>query len=123
MSFVGPKPFGDPWLIGIQDPRARDRIVATIPMTHGGIATSGDYERYIEFEGNRYCHLLDPCTGMPVTYWRSVSVTAPAAVLAGSSSTIAMLKQTNGLAFLESCGFDFLAIDSTGATHTRVVKD
>lgn len=122
MRFVGPKPSGDPWLIGIQDPRERDRVIATLPMANGGIATSGDYERYFEIDGLRYCHVLDPTTGMPVTHWRTVSVTAPAAVLAGCCSTIAMLKQSQGLAFLRDCGFDFLAIDSAGANHTRDVQ-
>jgi thiamine biosynthesis lipoprotein len=117
MRFIGPKPSGQPWLIGIQDPRAPDLVIATLPMTGGGIATSGDYERYFELDGQRFCHVIDPRTGMPVTHWRTVSVTAPASVLAGCCSTIAMLKQAQGLDFLRSCGFDFLAVDSTGAFH------
>ena len=117
MRFLGPKPSGEPWMIGIQDPRARDQVVATLPITMGGLATSGDYERYFELNGQRYCHVLNPKTGMPVSYWRSVSVTSPATVVSGCTTTMAMLKEAEGLAFLQATGFDFFAIDHTGKVH------
>jgi len=119
MRFLGPKTTGGPWMIGIQDPRARDQVVATLPITQGGLATSGDYERYFELNGQRYCHVLNPKTGMPVSYWRSVSVTSPATVVSGCTTTMAMLKEADGLAFLQATGFDFFAIDHTGKVHLR----
>ena len=119
MRFLGPKPNGEPWMIGIQDPRARDQVVATLPITQGGLATSGDYERYFELNGQRYCHVVNPKTGMPVSYWRSVSVTSPATVVSGCTTTMAMLKEADGLAFLQATGFDFFAIDHTGKVHLR----
>ena len=119
MRFLGPKPTGEPWMIGIQDPRVRDQVVATLPITMGGLATSGDYERYFELNGQRYCHVLNPKTGMPVSYWRSVSVTSPATVVSGCTTTMAMLKEAEGLAFLQATGFDFFAIDHTGKVHLR----
>ena len=122
MRFLGPKPNGEPWSIGIQDPRTRENIIATLPMSLGGLATSGDYERYFELLGQRYCHVLNPHTGFPVTYWRTISVNAPMAVLAGCVTTIAMLKEENALSFLESAGFDFLAIDHQGDVHMQSLK-
>ena len=119
MRFLGPKPTGEPWMIGIQDPRVRDQVVATLPITQGGLATSGDYERYFELNGQRYCHVLNPKTGVPVSYWRSVSVTSPATVVSGCTTTMAMLKEADGLAFLQATGFDFFAIDHTGKVHLR----
>ena len=119
MRFLGPKPSGEPWMIGIQDPRVRDQVVATLPITQGGLATSGDYERYFELNGQRYCHVLNPKTGVPVSYWRSVSVTSPATVVSGCTTTMAMLKEADGLAFLQATGFDFFAIDHTGKVHLR----
>jgi len=119
MRFLGPKPSGEPWMIGIQDPRQPERVVASLPMMQGGLATSGDYERYFELNGQRYCHVLNPKTGMPVRFWRSVSVTAPAAVVSGCTTTMAMLKEEDGLAFLQATGFDFFAIDHTGKVHMR----
>jgi thiamine biosynthesis lipoprotein len=119
MRFLGPKPTGEPWMIGIQDPRHSSQVIATLPMMQGGLATSGDYERYFELGGQRYCHVINPLTGWPVTYWRSVSVTAPATVVAGCTSTMAMLMEERGLAFLQATGFDFLAMDYTGKVHMR----
>lgn len=119
MRFLGPKPNGEPWMIGIQDPRHPDQVIATLPMSQGGLATSGDYERFFESNGQRYCHVLNPQTGWPVQHWRTVSVTAPLAVLAGCTTTMAMLKEQEGLSFLKSTGFDFFAIDHAGDIHVH----
>ena len=117
MRVIGPKPDGRPWQIGIQHPRERERLAATIPVERGGLATSGDYERYFERDGQRYCHVLDPRSGQPVTHWRTVSVVAPMAVVAGNCTTIAMLKQADGLDFLRQTGLSFFAIDRFGESH------
>jgi thiamine biosynthesis lipoprotein len=119
MRVIGPKPDGQPWMIGIQDPRHKGALIATLPVYQGGLATSGDYERFFELDGQRYCHVLDPRTGWPVTHWRTVSVLAPLAVVAGNCTTIAMLQQSRGLDFLEASGMDFLAVDQHGAIHTK----
>ena len=111
---VGPQPDGQPWLMGIQDPRRADATVASLPLSEGALATSGDYERYFEHEGRRYCHVLDPRTGWPVSAWRSISVVAPVCVAAGAVCTIAMLKAEEGLDFLRSQALGFFAIDASG---------
>ena len=117
MRMIGPKPDGRPWQIGIQHPREPGQLAATIPVELGGLATSGDYERYFERDGRRYCHILDPRSGQPVTHWRTVSVVAPMAVVAGNCTTIAMLKQADGLDFLRRTGLSFFAIDRFGQAH------
>ncbi|OYU46680.1 MAG: thiamine biosynthesis protein ApbE [Burkholderiales bacterium PBB4] len=116
---LGPKPDGTPWGIGIQHPRDPHKVIATIPVYQGGLATSGDYERFFECNGIRYCHILNPHTGMPVAYWQSVSVLAPTTLTAGSLSTIAMLKEAAGLAFLDQAGAVYLALDAQGQAHKR----
>lgn len=119
MRCLGARPDGAPWQIGIQDPRDMDATIASIPLSRGALTTSGDYERFIEIDGRRYCHVLDPRTGMPVSYWRSVSVVAPLAITAGSCTTTAMLLEQEGLAFLDQCGMSYLAIDHTGHIFRR----
>ena len=119
MRVVGPKPDGSPWMVGIQDPRHEKRTIASLPLSVGAIATSGDYERFFEAEGNRYCHILHPKTGYPVTFWRSVTVVAPLAITAGSCSTIAMLSEADGLGFLERSGLDYFAIDHSGQVYHK----
>jgi len=116
---LGPKPDGQAWIMGIQDPRQPDKIIASIPLTTGALATSGDYEKYMEVAGQRYCHILNPLTGMPVRQWRSISVLAPVTALAGSCTTIGMLKEANALAYLQQTGLRFLAIDQQGRVHTQ----
>jgi FAD:protein FMN transferase len=116
---VGPKPDGSPWVIGIQDPRNRNQTIASIPLYSGALATSGDYERFFEKDGTRYCHILNPGTGMPVHAWRSVTILAATTLLAGSRSTIAMLKEGGALAYLEGTGMKYLAVDSQGEIHYR----
>jgi thiamine biosynthesis lipoprotein len=113
---LGAKPDGSPWQIGIQDPRQLDQCFATLSLIQGALATSGDYERFFELDGQRYCHILNPTTGMPVSYWRSVTVLAPLTSAAGATSTIAMLLQEKGLDYLQNSGFAFLAIDHSGET-------
>ena len=119
MRFLGPRADGAAWSIGIQDPRAMANTVASLPISRGALATSGDYERFIEVKGRRYCHVLDPRTGMPVSYWRSVSVVAPLALTAGSCTTIAMLMEEDGRDFLDRCGMGYLAIDHQGHIFRR----
>jgi len=114
MRFIGPQMNGRPWSIGIQDPRDPESVMASIPVSQGALTTSGDYERYFELDGERYCHILNPRTGMPVRFWRSVSVLAPMAIAAGSCSTIAMLKQEDGLNFLNASDMAYLAVNDQG---------
>lgn len=119
IRILGPKPDGSPWRLGIRDPRNLAGVIAEIEAGNGALATSGDYERFFEANGRRYCHILDPRSGMPVDYWRSVSVLAPLAIVAGSHSTIAMLKKDSGKAYLDGTGFPYLAFDQTGKCHRQ----
>ena len=116
---VGPKPDGGPWMIGIQDPRHKGGIIASIPLSAGALATSGDYERYFDLDGHRYCHILHPRSGYPVTFWQSVTVVAPLAITAGSCTTIAMLKEADALSFLDDSGMGYLAVDHSGKIYHK----
>jgi len=121
MRFLGQRPDGAPWQIGIQDPREMSATVASIPISRGALTTSGDYERFMLIDGQRYCHVLDPRSGMPVSHWRSVSVVAPLAITAGSFTTTAMLLEQDGLDFLDGCGMSYLAIDHAGHIFRRTI--
>jgi thiamine biosynthesis lipoprotein len=114
---LGPRPDGSPWQIGIRHPRRETALCATIPVSSGALATSGDYERFFDLNGRRYCHILNPRTGYPVAYWQSISVLAPNTLLAGSISSIAMLLEAEGLEFLHESGLVFMALDGNGNVH------
>ena len=106
----------DCWSFGLAHPRKEGAVFRAIELTEGALATSGDYERYFEHEGKRYCHILNPKTGWPINELQSVSVIAPACILAGSCATIAMLLgRTKGLRFLQKMEFPFVVIDAAGS--------
>jgi thiamine biosynthesis lipoprotein len=111
---TGPQPDGAPWRVGIRHPRRDGAAIATVLLESGAVATSGDYERYFEIAGQRYCHVLDPRTGRPVSHWQSVSVVAPLCVVAGSCATIAMLMGPDAESFLRAQGLRHVAVDAGG---------
>lgn len=118
LSLVGPQPDDRPWSIGIRHPRQPGQAIAQIPLRQGGLATSGDYERFFIHKGKRYCHLLNPKTGYPVAGLASVTVLAPQCLIAGSATSIALLLgKAKGLAFLQRLGLPWLAIDAQLNTY------
>lgn len=114
IKIIGPHPDGGPWRIGIRHPRQHDTVLETIPLYRGALASSGDYERCILVGGRRYGHVLNPRTGWPVRHLAAVSVVADFCVVAGSASTIAMLKERQGAAWLEQLGLPHLWVDVRG---------
>lgn len=87
----GTHPAGKPWRIGIVHPREPDKIIASVEVQDSAVATSGDYERFMVIEGKRYCHILNPRTGMPAHAAQSVTVVASSCLIAGTATTVAML--------------------------------
>lgn len=111
---VGPRGDGRGWRLGIRHPRREDALIRTVELRAGALATSGDYERFFEVDGRRYCHLLDPRTGWPVVYWQSVSVIAPTCAAAGAACTIAALQGESGRDFLAMQGLPAVLADAEG---------
>ncbi len=111
---IGPHPDGSPWQIGIRHPRSPGALLATLPLSRGALASSGDYERSVEIAGVRYGHILNPRTGWPVRFMAAVSVVADLCVLAGSVATMAMLKEAEAPAWLRSLGLRCLWMEVSG---------
>jgi len=120
LAILGEQPGGEPWRVAVQHPRREATALATLPVASGAIATSGDYERYLEADGVRHCHVLDPRTGRSARGFQSVTVHAPSCLVAGSASTIAMLEgHEAGLAWLEALGLPHLCVLSDGTLVDR----
>ena len=119
---IGPQPDAAPWRIGIRHPRKEGVAAAAVMLESGAVATSGDYERYFEIAGQRYCHILNPRTGMPAAHWRSISVIAPLCIVAGSCSTIAMLLEKDGEAFLREQSVGYAAVASDGSVRGPAIE-
>lgn len=114
IKIIGARADGSAWRIGIQHPRRAGEMLTTLNLTEGALASSGDYERCIVFDGVRYSHILNPKTGWPIKHLASVSVVGDFCVVAGSASTIAMLKEAEGAAWLAQLGLPHLWVDVQG---------
>lgn len=71
---------GEPWQIGIRNPRGEGRsdLIAVLPLDHEVLSSSGDDERFFIYDRRRYHHLIDPRTGYPAeTGLASVTVILP----------------------------------------------
>ncbi len=116
IKIIGPRYDGQAWQVGIRHPRSHQGLIKTISITEGAVASSGDYERCITVNNKRYGHVLNPTTGWPVRHLAAVSVVGDLCVVSGSASTIAMLKEEQGPAWLNALGLPHFWIDVNGIT-------
>ena len=113
LKTLGPHPDGTPWQIGIRHPRDPDNAIATTTLAQGAVASSGDYERFMTINGKRYTHIINPKTGWPIESFSAVTVIASECLIAGSCSTVAMLKgEQEGKTWLDSLQLPYLCIDN-----------
>lgn len=86
---------GEPWTIGIADPNVANHLFSYINITDMSVATSGNYEKFVEINGKRYSHTIDPRTGMPVSGIKSVTIISPFAELSDALATPVMIMGTD----------------------------
>lgn len=87
MNTWGKQPNGNEWKVAITNPMNKNKVFALLPIINGAVVTSGNYEKYVNFNGKRYTHIIDPRTGYPSTGIISVTVFAPKAELADALAT------------------------------------
>lgn len=87
MNTWGKQPDGREWMVALTNPLNKDQAFALLPIREGAVVTSGDYEKFVQFNGVRYSHIINPKTGYPATGIISVSVFAPKAELADALAT------------------------------------
>ncbi len=113
----GSKPDGDCWKVGIANPADTASIVGTL-MLEGEwfVSTSGDYERYVELDGVRYHHIIDPVTGRPADSGiAGVTILAGNGFLSDALSTACfILGEEKGMALAELCGAEVLFVSTDG---------
>jgi thiamine biosynthesis lipoprotein len=109
----GCNPNGEPWSIGIRHPRLDGELIDVIYVSDCAVCTSGDYERRISDENQHHLqhHILDPRTGTSANAVASVTVIAPAAILADSVATaVFVLGPAEGIRLMERLELDGLII-------------
>ncbi|MDT8363824.1 MAG: FAD:protein FMN transferase [Nitrosomonas sp.] len=123
VRIVGPHADGHPWRVGIRHPDHKDMMLQTLELYEGGLASSGDYERCITLDGVRYGHILNPKTGWPVKRIAAVSVLEELCVVAGSASTIGMLKEEQAEEWLQQLGLPHLWVTVDGETGGSLMQN
>lgn len=122
IKIIGPHYDGSPWRIAIRHPRSPNGVLQKLLLYSGALASSGDYERCITLNGVRYGHVLNPKTGWPVSYMAAVSVVGEFCVVAGSASTIGMLKEEEGPDWLNELGLPHLWVNVQGESGGPLIE-
>ena len=110
---------GKPWMVGIRDPRNKDKQTVVLPLSDTALSTSGDYERYFEQDGVRYHHILSPKTGSSVYEVQSVSIIGQRSTLNDALSTaVFVLGVQKGMDLLNRTpGYDGIIVDNQRKLH------
>ncbi len=113
----GEKPDGTSWKVGIVNPLNPGGMIGTLSLQgQWCVSTSGDYERYVEMDGVRYHHIMDPMTGYPADSGvKSVTILTKDGFLSDALSTACfVLGEEVGMQLAESYGAEALFVDGQG---------
>jgi thiamine biosynthesis lipoprotein len=111
---------GQPWRIGVQDPRPGDDLLAILEVSDEAVCTSGDYER--RTADGLHHHLIDPRTGQSAHRLASVTAVAPTALVADGLATASfVVGPERGLRLLEREGVGGLLVAPSG--EIRATRD
>lgn len=87
MNTWGKQENGEPWKVAITNPLNKKNAFGLLPIKNGAVVTSGNYEKFVNFNDIRYAHIIDPRTGYPTQGIISVTIFAPSAELADALAT------------------------------------
>ncbi len=115
----GKQPNGEAWTVGIINPMNKNKVFATFPLIDSAVETSGSYEKFVNFNGKRYSHIIDPRTGYPASGIISISVFAKQTELADALATgIFVLGIEVGLDLINQLnGIECIIVDDKGGIH------
>lgn len=115
----GKQPNGKPWTVAIINPVNKEKVFAFFPLEETAIETSGNYEKFVVFNGIRYAHIIDPRTGYPAQGVVSVSVFAKHTEIADALATgVFVLGVDVGLHLINQLeGIECIIIDDQGKIH------
>lgn len=107
---------GQPWMVGVRDPRKEGKVAIRIPLENEAISTSGDYERYFEENGKRYHHIIQPATGESANGIHSATIVGPDAIITDALSTsVFVMGVDRGLRLIATLpDYEGIVIDAEG---------
>ncbi|MEZ5044405.1 MAG: FAD:protein FMN transferase [Saprospiraceae bacterium] len=89
------------WTIKIADPTDKTKALGWLQIKEAAVVTSGDYERFVFFDGKRYAHIIDPRTGYPTTGIKSATIVCSDAEIADALATsVFVLGRVDGMALI-----------------------
>jgi thiamine biosynthesis lipoprotein len=121
----GRKPDGQPWRVGIEDPREVGRVLAVVSSVSTlSVSTSGDYQVYFERDGVRYHHILSPVTGQPVRGTRSLTVFGQMSGLDADILSTAMfvMGRIPAFEYAHAHGIGVYLVDEAGGAYSYVPR-
>jgi thiamine biosynthesis lipoprotein len=120
MNTWGKQPDGEFWKVAITNPMDKNKAFALLPLKDNAVVTSGNYEKYVTFNGTRYTHIIDPRTGYPATGIISATVFAPKAEIADALATsIFVMGKDVGIDFINQLPkIECIIIDEKGEIFT-----
>ena len=115
----GTKATGEKWMVGITDPLDKKKVFSWLPVVESSVATSGNYEKYILYQGERYSHIIDPRTGYPSKGVNSVSIFAKQAELCDALATaVFIMGRDSGIHLINQLdGVEIVLVDSDNKIH------
>lgn len=116
----GHQPDGSDWMIGITNPLNKNKVFSWFPIVDAAVATSGNYEKFVEFDGVKYSHIIDPRTGYPATGLVSVTIFANSAELCDALATsIFITGPETGINIIDQIkGVECIVVDDNNKIHT-----
>jgi len=111
---------GKDWMVAITNPLNKEKAFSWMPVKNSAVVTSGNYEKYVSFNGVRYSHIIDPRTGYPATGIISATIFAPNAEIADALATsIFVMGVDTGLDFVNQIkGIECVIVDENNKLHT-----
>lgn len=87
IDLIGSKPLDKPWKIGLQNPENPSELLGIVALKNKALGVSGDYQTYVEIDGEMYHHIIDKESGYPIKDKKMVAVVCNDAFLADLYST------------------------------------
>lgn len=111
---------GQSWKVGITNPANKNKIFSWFDIDDQAVVTSGNYEKYVNFNGVRYTHIINPKTGYPSSGIVSATVFAPKAELADALATsIFVMGTTVGIDMINQLkGIECVVVDDKNKIHS-----
>ena len=108
------------WMVAIVNPLDKEKVFAWLPVVNSAVVTSGDYERFINIDGEIFSHIIDPRTGYPSSNIRSVTIFSKTAEIGDALATsVFILGPEVGLDLINQLkGIECLIVDSNNEIIT-----